>query len=54
MKRVIVKNGFISTAFRDPPYAFGKFPKPREERKGTIMVYVVDREKLKREDNETR
>ena len=54
MKRVVVKNGVISTAFSDPPYAIGQFPKPREERKGTIMVYVVDREKLKRENDETR
>jgi len=54
VKRVVVKNGVISTAFRDPPYAIGKFPRLREERKGTIMVYVVDREKLRRESADAR
>jgi hypothetical protein len=37
-----------SLAWRDPPYFVGKPPKVRGERKGTIMVYHVDRTKLDR------
>jgi hypothetical protein len=51
---VIVKNGVISAAFRDPLPIIGKMPRLRGERKGTIMVYIVDREKLKRESAEER
>lgn len=49
MRRVIVRNGVISAAFRDPLPRIGKLAKSRDERKGTIMVYLVDREKLRRE-----
>ena len=43
-----MKNGVISFAEDDPPRFVGKPPKIRGERKGTIMVYKVDRERLRR------
>lgn len=46
MKRVEVKNGVISLAWRDPPYVVGKPPRLRGKRQGTIMVYRVDRKRL--------
>ena len=42
MKRVYVKNGVISLAWRDPPYVIVKPPKVLGKRR-TIMVYRVDR-----------
>jgi hypothetical protein len=41
----------IGAALRDPRTIIGTFPRLREKRKGTIMVYIVDREKLEREDD---
>jgi hypothetical protein len=44
---VIVKNGVISLAWREPPYVVGKPPRSLRT-EGTIMVYVVDRKELDR------
>lgn len=45
MRRVYVKNGRLGVTWRNR-HVFGKTPRPREERKGTIMVYKVDAKQL--------
>ena len=45
----MVKNGVISAAWREPPYVIGNPPKSRRT-EGTIMVYIVDREKLRQQE----